>query len=100
MCFFLKNLNQLKDRKYFKGCLFFVSSLCVAIYPEINQSSEDLFLFDSHSQDCSGRVSSQGASILLRLSCIDTTVEYIFYMYAKAHVKNVSFVLNYMKFNM
>ena len=70
-----ENLNQLTHRNYSQGCLLFLSSLYVAIPPKMNQSSEDLSLFGSHSQDCSNRVSSQGTSILLRSSYIDAIIE-------------------------
>ena len=70
-----ENLNQLTHCNYSQGCLLFLSSLYVAIPPKMNQSSEDLSLFGSHSQDCSNRVSSQGTSILLRSSYIDAIIE-------------------------
>ena len=78
-----ENLNQVKDFNYSEGCPFFVLSLCVAILPNMNQSSEDIFLFESHNRDCYSRVSSQETSISLRFSCIDAIVEYIFDMFAK-----------------
>ena len=71
-----ENLNQLKDFNS-QGRLFFISSECVLIIPEVNQSSEDFFLFDSHIWESSGRVSSQGMSNLLRFSCIQATVKNI-----------------------
>ena len=37
------NLNQLKVCNYSQGCLFFVSILCAAILPKINQSSKYFF---------------------------------------------------------
>ena len=65
------------------GCLFFVSDLCVAIIGKDFQSSEDIFLFDSHSRDSSGGTCNQGTSILLRFTCIEATIKYIFDLYAK-----------------
>ena len=69
--FFKKNFNC----NYSQVCLLFVSSLCVGILSKMNQSFEDFFLLDSHSQDWSDRGSSQGTSIILGFSCIDAIVE-------------------------
>ena len=76
------NLNHIKEVNCHGG-LFFISDLCVAIIRENNQPSEDIFLFDSHSRDSSGGVYNQGISILLRFTCIEANIKYIFDMYAK-----------------
>ena len=77
------NLNDVKDFN-FHGCLFFASDLCVAITRKDFQSPEDIFfLFDLHSRDSSGTVWNQGTSILLRFTCIEATIKYIFDIYAK-----------------
>ena len=62
---------------------FFVSDLCVAIICKDFQSSEDIFLLDSHSRDSSGGVCNQGTSIFRRFTCIEATIKYIFDMYAQ-----------------
>lgn len=42
-----ENLNQLRDCNHSQECLFFASSLCVAILLKMNQSSENFLLSDS-----------------------------------------------------
>ena len=42
-----ENLNQLRDCNHSQKCLFFASSLCVAILLKMNQSSENFLLSDS-----------------------------------------------------
>ena len=64
------------ERGNYKGCVFFVSGVCVSILLK----SKAFYLFDSHSRNCFRRVSSQETSFLLNFSSIKSVVSYIFDM--------------------
>lgn len=68
-----------KSKRNCHGCLFFVSCICVVL----QSKSKEFYLFNSHSRDRFGRVTSQGTSVLPKFSCIKSVVSYIFDTYAK-----------------
>ena len=83
LCRFKKKLESTEILKLLSTVSIFCVQAYVKPYFQTLIINLKIFLFESHSRDYSDRFLCQGTSILLRFSCIDAIVEYIFDIYAK-----------------